>query len=134
MTEIPGRLPITGVITVFYYEDVRRALDFYERTIGLRKLADFGWGGLVELQPGTHLGLVDATGGSQRPIPGTNKGAILSLVTNDLEACFEQLRQAGALPPGAAIEPGCGGRTREFKIRDPGGYTIEFATWLVALG
>jgi catechol 2,3-dioxygenase-like lactoylglutathione lyase family enzyme len=133
MTDAQTALPIQGVITVFYYDDVRGALDFYERVIGLRKVADFGWGGIVELCPNACLGLVNATEGSQRPIAGFNKGAILSIATQDLELCFETLRTAGAVPHGTVIEPGCGGRSREFKIRDPGGYTIEFCTWLVPL-
>lgn len=130
MTDGRTVLPIQGVITVFYYEDVRAALDFYEQVLGLRKVADFGWGGIVQLQPNACVGLVNATGGSQKPIPGFNKGAILSIAVSDLELCFETLKKAGAVPQGTLIESGCEGRTREFKIRDPGGYTIEFCTWL----
>jgi predicted enzyme related to lactoylglutathione lyase len=124
---------IDGVFTVFYYDDVRAAITFYEQVIGWPKTADYGWSAIFEVRPRTYLVLVNATGGSQKPIPGTNKGAILSLAIHDLEARFERLKRAGAVPADGAIEAGCGGRTREFKVRDPGGYTVEFCTWLTPL-
>jgi hypothetical protein len=124
--------PIRGVFTLFYYQDVRRALDFYERVIGLRKGVDFGWCALLEILAPAHLGLIDSTNGSQRPIPGSNKGAIITLETNDLEGCFERMRRLGVATPGTRIQYNDMSRTREFKVFDPEGYTVEFFTWDVA--
>jgi predicted enzyme related to lactoylglutathione lyase len=127
----PARVPwpIKGVITLFYYEDVRRALDFYERVIGLRKVVDFGWCALLEIFPNVHLGLIDSTGGSQRPIPGSNKGAIITLETDDLQACLARMCSLGVAGPQTRVEYNERSRTYDFKVYDPEGYTIEFFCW-----
>lgn len=119
-----------GTITFFYYEDVRAALKFYERILGLERVEDLGWCCILMLQPHSFLGLVDATTGSLRPITGRNKGALLSIETADLEACLERFRRLGVAHPTTEIVPGCRGRTLEFRIFDPEDYAIEFFTWL----
>lgn len=121
--------PIKGVVTLFYYEDMRRALDFYERVIGLRKIVDFGWCALLEIFEHAHLGLIDSTGGSQRPIPGTNKGALITLQTEDLQACLTRMRELGVATAATRIEYNPRSRTHDFKVYDPEGYTIEFFAW-----
>ncbi|MGE0581324.1 MAG: VOC family protein [Steroidobacteraceae bacterium] len=126
-------LPMKGAITFFYYQDLGAARDFYERIVGLERVQDFGWCCLLSLQPGCHLGLVDGTSSRQRPIEGRNKGVLLSIEMADLEACLERFRQLGVADPASRIEPGCSGRTREFRIFDPEGYAIEFFTWLTPL-
>lgn len=121
---------IKGIITFFYYDNVAAAAEFYERAVGLKTAEDFGWCRILELQPRTFLGLMNATSGSQRPVAGTNKGVLLSIETADLDACLARLMRTGAAPLSTIVEPGCEGRTREFKIVDPGGYTVEFFRWL----
>lgn len=122
-----------GVITFFYYEELAPAVEFYQRVVGLKKVEDLGWCAIMELQPRTYVGLVNADSGSQRPIAGPNKGAVLSIETANLEDCLELMKRAGAVAPSAALVPGCYGRTVEFKIVDPGGYTVEFFRWLQPL-
>ena len=119
-----------GSILFFYYQDLLRAVDFYRKTIGLPARMESDWCVIFELGPGFQLGLVNATAGSQRPIDGRNKGALISLEVDDLEACLGRLKRMGVAAPATAIEPGCCGRTREFKVYDPEGYAVEFFAWV----
>jgi predicted enzyme related to lactoylglutathione lyase len=121
---------LKGVLLFFYYEDLPAAVDFYERVVGLKKVQDFGWCAILELQPRTYLSLVNATAGSQRPLAGPNKGVQLSIEAVDLEACLAHMQRLGIASTATKLEPGCEGRTVEFKIVDPGGYTVELFRWL----
>lgn len=123
-------LGVKGVVTFFYYDDLASAVAFYERVIGLRKVLENEWCGLFELRPGAILGLVDAVAGSQTPIAGRNKGAILSIETDRLEACLARMKALGLISQSAGLERGCAGRTWEFKIHDPAGYCLEFFRWI----
>lgn len=127
-TNIPW--PIKGVVTLFYYDDVRRAVDFYQRVVGLKKVVDLGWCALFEIHGPAHLGVIDGARGSQRPVPGNNKGALLMLETDDLEGCHQRMKQAGAAGPTTTIRHNPASRTNEFKIYDPEGYAIEFFSWI----
>jgi lactoylglutathione lyase len=119
-----------GSILFFYYLDLPRAADFYRTTIGLPVRMESDWCVIFELGPGFQLGLVNATAGSQRPIDGRNKGALISLEVDDLEACLERLKRMGVAAAAATITQGCCGRTREFKVHDPEGYAVEFFAWV----
>ncbi|MGC1301001.1 MAG: VOC family protein [Caulobacteraceae bacterium] len=119
-----------GVITFFYYDDLSGAAAFYRDVIGLKSVMVSDWCVIFELNPGARLGLVNATAGSQRPMAGRNKGAILSLQIEDVDACLERLKRLGLAPASAVLAEGCCGRTREIKIHDPEGYTVEFFEWV----
>lgn len=126
---------LTGVgggatISFFYYEDVGAAIHWYRSALGLQEVLVEDWLGLFRVS-GQHLvGLVDSTSGSQRHVPGPNKGAMLSIEVADLEGLFGQLKARGVAEQGATLMTGCHGRTREFRVRDPGGYLVEFFHWI----
>jgi len=124
--------PAASAITFFYYDDLPRAADFYRQVLGLKVTMVREWCAICELANGARLGLVDGLHGSQRPIPAGNKGAILSLEVADLRDCLDRCVRLGLVAPDAELEPGCGGLTLEFKVRDPGGYTVEFFRWIEA--
>jgi predicted enzyme related to lactoylglutathione lyase len=126
--------PALSAITFFYYDDLPRAAAFYREVVGLKLVMVHEWCAICELAGGARLGLIDGLSGSQRPIPSANKGAILSLQVDDLEACLERCVARGLIPADEELAPGCGGLTREFKICDPGGYTIEFFRWIEDAG
>lgn len=128
--DMAASLGVKGVVTFFYYDDLAGAVAFYEGVIGLRKVMQNEWCGMFELRPGTLLGLVNGVAGSQAPIAGTNKGAIVSLEVEDLDACLALMKARGVVSQDAALEPGCAGRTWEFKLSDPGGYCLEFFRWI----
>lgn len=130
MTE-PLPIPsIDGVLTMFYYADLAAATEWYERVIGFEKLLDVAGFSLFRVHEGSQLALVGDGFGSQRSIPGTNKGAILSIQTRALQQWHERLFRYQVPGTGEGLQTGGDGRTIEFKVRDPEGYTIEFFEWI----
>lgn len=131
MTDRPPIPPVDGVLTMFYYRDLAAATRWYEEVIGFEKQLAFDGLSLFRIREGSHLALVGEGSGSQQPIAGTNKGAILSIQTSALEAWYQRL--SAHRPPGApdGLYLGTDDRTREFKVIDPEGYTIEFFEWIV---
>lgn len=115
---------------MFYYDDLERAADWYEHVLGLPRLMEAEGFVLFGITEQAKLALVGAAYGSQVPIPGPNKGAILSLQTDDLERWHADLFARGVEGTGIGLLVGGDGRTIEFKVRDPEGYTIEFFDWI----
>ena len=126
----PGRPAIDAALTMFYYDDLPRAAEWYEQVLGLPRLMEAEGFVLFGVAGQAKLALVGAAHGSQRPIPGVNKGAILSLQTSELQRWHATLFARGVEGTGIGLVVGGDGRTVEFKIRDPEGYTIEFFEWI----
>lgn len=122
--------PYTGAITFFYYDKLEAAVCWYRDVIGLEPLMVEDWMALFQVTPGHRLGLVGASEGSQSPIEGSNKGTMLSIETDCLEDWHKRFLEAGADGLDGGFQPGCRGRTIEFRVRDPGGYYIEFFRWI----
>ena len=121
---------ISGVVTMFYYEDLPAAAAFYEDRIGFERVMAFDGIVMLKLAEQSFLALVGAGYGSQQPIAGHNKGAILSIQTRQLESWHARLFALDVEGTGVGVQVGGGGRTLEFKIQDPEGYTIEFFEWI----
>ncbi|HEY0315736.1 MAG TPA: VOC family protein [Sphingomonas sp.] len=121
---------VDGAITLFYYDDVEAATRWYEHVIGFEKCVDYGWLAIFRMVDHAYLGLVSGEAGSQRPIPGANKGVQVTISTHDLEQWHSRLYQAQVPGTGVGLEIGCDGHTIEFKVVDPEGYTVEFFEWL----
>lgn len=122
--------PVDGVLTMFYYDDLQAAADWYEQVLGFEKILTFEGLALFRVHEGSQLALVGKGYGSQQPIAGTNKGAILSIQTRALQQWHERLFNCQAEGTGEGLHLGGDGRTIEFKVRDPEGYTIEFFEWI----
>ena len=123
-----SELRISGGVPFFYYQDLAVAADWYEHTLGLRKVADEGWVAIIEITPTSFIGLVNATDGTLRP--AAEKGAVLSIETPDLEAWHEKLTATPGSNITQNIEIGAKGKIEEFRMQDPGGYVVEFFRWL----
>lgn len=111
----------------FYYENLQEAADWYEHKLGLKKSTQEEWVVIFELTPTSYLGLVNASGGSLRPT--SNKGALLSIETEDLEIWYERLKAVEGINMIHGIEIGADGMIEEFRMTDPGGYVVEFFRW-----
>jgi enamine deaminase RidA (YjgF/YER057c/UK114 family) len=118
---------IDAGVPFFYYSDLNQAADWYENKLGLKKIADEDWVVIFALNPYSQIGLVDATGGSLRPIE--DKGALLSIETEDLEGWWERLKDVEGINMIHGIEVGAQGMIEEFRMTDPGGYIVEFFRW-----
>ncbi len=127
---IEGLPSINAGVPFFYYNDLQKAADWYEHKLGLKKVAHKEWVIIFELTPTSQIGLVNASGGSLEPTD--NKGALLSIETNELEAWYERLKSVEGINMIHGIEIGAGGMIEEFRMTDPGGYVIEFFRWKLA--
>lgn len=119
--------PITGGVPFFYYNDLNAAADWYENQLGLKKVAEKNWVVVFELTPSSYIGLVNASGGSM--VPSEKKGALLSIEAEELEAWYDYLKDKPGIQLIHGIEEGASGMIEEFRMKDPGGYIVEFFRW-----
>ena len=127
MTDRSRPPSVAGVVTLFYYRDLPAARKWYDSRLGFECTMDIEGVVMYRIHEHSHLALVAADFGSQRPIDGTNKGAMISLQTDELNTWHRRL--AGVCGAEHGICVGAGGRTREFKVYDPEGYSLEFFEW-----
>lgn len=123
---------ISATITFFYYEDLDAQIPFYEGLLGLSKTMDADWVKIYSITPTSSVGLVKQGHGFHQV--SDEKPAMLSIVTDDVDAWYQRLTDANVpvrseLPkPGTDKEPGRA-PVRGFIVEDPGGYTIEIFSW-----
>lgn len=107
-------------ITFLYTSDLAATAVFYQQVMGLPLVLDQGSCHIYQMASNAFLGFcVHLSDGGQRP-----SGVIVTLVTDDVDAWYEQLQQKGVAftkPP--ELNP-------KFNIyhcffRDPNGYLIE---------
>jgi len=118
---------VAAGVTFFYYEDLAKAADWYENKLGLKKVTDEGWVVIFEWTESSHLGLVNATEGTLKPT--TDKGAMYSIDTADLEDWYERLKNVEGISIPQGIQESSNGMIEVFSITDPGGYIVEFFRW-----
>lgn len=118
---------IASGVSFFYYNDLNAATSWYENKLGLKKVTNEEWVVIFELTDSAQLGLVNATGGSLRPTE--NKGVVLSIETEELEAWYEKLKDVEGINMIHGIETSSQGMIEEFRMTDPGGYIVEFFRW-----
>ncbi len=129
--EAPGS-EIDETITFFYYEDLEAALRFYEDVLELPVTMSEDWVKILRITTTSSVGLVlDGHGFHDA---AADKPAMLSIVTEDVDAWYRRLLDAGVvilreLPP--PDDAGSAGKApiRGFIAEDPGGYTVEFFSW-----
>jgi len=124
MDDLP---PLDSQITMFYYEDLEKAVDFYGNVLGLTLEFDWSWIKFYKTGPASSIGIVAEGEGAWYEAQPRN-AVMLSLVTSDVDAWYERLR-----PHHEVVwlkEIGDGGGIRNFMLEDPGGYTVEFFQWL----
>ena len=111
-----------------YYKDLARAQKFYEETLGLKRILDYGFASVHQVSPTSFVGLVDATRGIYKA--SEPKAVTLSFITEEVDGWYHYLREHGVdmhHPLGdASRHP-----TRGFVAYDPEGYFLEFETFLV---
>lgn len=123
---------IDGTITFFYYEDLEAAERFYKDLLQLPITMNEDWIRIFKITSSSSVGLVKHGRGFHEV--SDDKPAMLSMVTNDVDAWYARLQAANVLmrselpPPDEENEPGTA-PVRGFIAEDPGGYTIEFFSW-----
>jgi len=128
-----GKAPgVSGTVTFFYYKDLDAQVAFYEGVLQLTASMDEDWVKIYPITETASVGLVLDGRGYHRV--SADKPAMLSIVTDDVDAWYERIRQSGVpvlreLPPPSAQQDDGGAPVRGFMVEDPGGYTIEFFSW-----
>ena len=122
-----GHPAIAGGVPFFYYNDLPAAADWYKNKLGLKVLTEEDWVVIFELNSSSYIGLVNATGGSLKPI--ADKGALLSIDTPNLEAWWDRLKDVEGINIKNGIITGADGMIEQFSLYDPGGYIVEFFRW-----
>ncbi len=115
---MPG-LALEQQITFLYTRDLEATARFYEAVLGLPLARDQGDCRIYRVCPGAYVGFCRRDEAPQRP-----SGIILTLVTPEVDAWYERLRQQGVVfekPP--THNPRYG--IYHCFLRDPNGYLIE---------
>lgn len=125
-------LAIDGTVTFFYYEDIDAAARFYNDLLQLPITMNEDWVKIFQITSTSSVGIVQHGRGFHEV--SVDKPAMLSMVTNDVDAWYARLQDANVLirselpPPDKKVKAGTA-PIRGFVAEDPGGYTIEFFSW-----
>lgn len=120
MSDNPG-CTNSAQISWVYTEDLEATADFYGRILGFECSRDEGSARIYQTSDTAFIGVCRAF--ADRVVePG---GCMISLVTDDVDACYERLLANGLeieRPPYRLEQFGI----YTFFVRDPNGYVIEF--------
>jgi catechol 2,3-dioxygenase-like lactoylglutathione lyase family enzyme len=120
-------LNVKANLVFLYYKDLVSAQNFYENTLGLEMVLDYGFAKLFRISKTTYVGLVDEQKGMHSA--AEPKTVTLSFVTEEIDDWYTYLKDKGVEMRGelgdAARHP-----TRGFVAYDPEGYFLEFERFL----
>ena len=113
---------VNGLITFFYYKDLKRATDFYQRIMGFKMVQDQRWAKIFEVAENAYMGCVDGNVGYHKPSEA--KPVMLTVVVDDPDEWYQHLKRHGVE---TINEPHDDKELnlRIFLLRDPEGYVIE---------
>jgi len=123
---------LEGALTLFYYDDLERAFNFYNDIIGFEFVADFGYVKLFKVIEGALLGLVDGQLGSHRT--SSSKPVRLVVMVKDIDAWFSRVKAGGVETLEAEPFTGVKMKLKGFTFHDPEGYTVEICQYLTPYG
>ena len=123
---------LEGTLTLFYYDDLKKAFNFYNHIIGFDFVADFGYVKIFKVVEGALLGLVDGQLGSHRTSP--SKPVRLVVMVKDIEAWFKKIKSGGVETFEDEPFTGKKMKLKGFTFEDPEGYTIELVQYLTPYG
>ncbi len=106
-----------------YYKDLAVATAFYEETLGLEKISDYGMATIFRIAKSSFLILVDAAEGmhtAEEP-----KTVALALLTDQLGEWYDYLKEQN-VPMRSGYTPREGNAHDGFVAVDPEGYLLEF--------
>lgn len=111
-----------GAITFFYYKDLAKAAEFYEKVMGFRLVQDQNWAKIYMISEAAYVGCVDGGRGYHRP--SDDKPVMLTVVVDDPDAWYRHLKKHDVQ---TLNEPHDNEelKLRVFLLRDPEGYVIE---------
>ena len=120
-------MEIDGTITFFYYDDLEKAMEFYEKIMGFEKVIDIPLAKVFRVHDDSHVGLVDGHTGYLKF--KEDKPVMLSWFSDDIDGWHKHLLENGVdveQPP----EKQSYLEMRTLLFRDPEGYLLEVLQWL----
>ena len=105
-------------ITHLYYENIEEAIDFYEKTLGLKKLDE----STIQISSDAFIQL--HTHNELHP-KGQTKSTAIALLTDQLPQWYKYIQDKN-IPVKYTYKPKEGGPHDGFVAIDPGGYLLEF--------
>jgi len=118
---------IAANLVFFYYQDLAAAQRFYEETLGLERVLDYGFASIHRVGPTSYLGLVDEKRGMHKA--DEPKTVTLSFVTGEVDGWHDHLVARGVHIRNP-LRDATRHPTRGFVATDPEGYFLEFETFL----
>ncbi|EKB48372.1 Glyoxalase-like domain protein [Cecembia lonarensis LW9] len=114
---------IQGINIFLYYKDMDRAKAFYQETLGLQIISDYGFAATVKVTDDSWLTLVDANLGRHKA--DEPKTVAIALLTNHLSEWYAYLQKEG-IPIKYEYKPKENNAHDGFVAIDPEGYLLEF--------
>lgn len=111
-----------GAITFFYYKDLARAVEFYDKVMGFKLVQDQRWAKIYRVNGDAYMGCVDGSIGYHKP--SDEKPVMLTVIVDDPDAWYEHFKKHKVE---TLNEPHDDKELnlRIFLLRDPEGYVIE---------
>ncbi|MBW2057170.1 MAG: VOC family protein [Deltaproteobacteria bacterium] len=109
-------------ITLLYFRNIEKAYRFFEEILRLKVRIDQGYGRIYEVAGNALIGVMDERRGFLQS--GSGKSVMISLVTEDVDEWYEELRKKGVKllsSPLTKKEIGI----RSFLFEDPEGHVLE---------
>jgi len=113
---------VDGLLTFFYYKDMARAGEFYEKIMGFELVQDQKWAKIFKAADNAFMGCVDGNIGYHKHDP--TKPVMLTVIVDDPDAWYEHFMENGVETldkPHDDVEL----NMRIFLLKDPEGYVIE---------
>jgi predicted enzyme related to lactoylglutathione lyase len=121
-------LNIQATHIFLYYQNLASAQNFYEHTLGLKRVLDYGFASIHQISPTTYIGLVDEARGMHKSTEP--KTVTLSFITEEIDEWYRYLNHEG-VKMHRPLEDATRHPTRGFVAYDPEGYFLEFETFLM---
>ncbi len=120
---------IEETVVMLYYRELSAAAAFYGNTLGLERIYQSDTAQLYRLTPTSVVGII-LEGDTAYHQAKADNAVMLSLVTPDVDAWYARVRQSKDVTILKPIANSSHNPIRAFLVEDPGGYTVEFFTWL----
>ncbi len=111
-----------GALTFFYYKDLAKAAEFYEKIMGFTLVQDQKWAKIFKVNENAYMGCVDGNVGYHKP--SEKKPVMLTVRVDDPDAWYSHFQANGVE---TLNEPHDDEELnlRIFLLKDPEGYIIE---------
>jgi catechol 2,3-dioxygenase-like lactoylglutathione lyase family enzyme len=124
--KIYGQFNIKANMIFFYYKDLDRAVEFYEKILGLPEVLDYGFAKAFQLSLTSYVCLVDETKGMHRA--SEPKTVTLSIITKEVDEWYQYLKKKG-VKIHSPLSESSRLPIKGFVALDNEGYYLEFESF-----